>query len=398
MKRDKLDNLKDFIKIKSNIIISGVRRCGKSVFLSQIMDKYFDKFYYFNFEDERLSSFDVMDFNKAYEVLVEVYGRSKVFFLDEVQNIEGWERWVRRLYDKDFKFFITGSNASMLSKELATRLTGRHLSFSIYPFSFKEFLRFKNFKLAKDDFHLTERRALMKRIFEEYLELGGFPEHVTDTRIEILQEYFNTILRRDVSERHNIKNVKQLKELARFLITNVGRLSSYNQLKRLTHLKSVSTIIKYLSYLEESYLILPVLFFSYSLKSQIKQPFKVYCIDHAMRNAISSRFSKDEGWLYENIIAVELRRRNKELYYWKNQDKEEIDFVIKKGLKVNQLIQVCSDMDDPYVEKREVKALLKASKELKCRNLLIITKEKEGEKVIDKKKIKYMPLWKWLLS
>jgi len=300
------------------------------------------------------------------------------------------------MYDDNFKFFITGSNARLLSKELATLLTGRHLQFSLFPFSFKEFLNFHRFDLNKKEIYLTEKRALIIKYFSEYLRKGGFPEYLKDNKIEILQEYFKDITQRDIVERYNIENIKQLKELARYLITNIGNLTTYNQIKKLTEIKSVNTAIKYVSYLENAYLLFTIPYFSYSLKKQTANPFKVFAIDHGLRNAIGFKFSKDIGRIYENIVAIELKRKNKEIYYWKNPQHEEVDFVIKEE-KIKQLIQVCYNIEDYNIKKREIKALIKASKELKCKNLLVITEDKEGEETIENNKIKYMPLWKWLL-
>jgi len=395
--REKLKEIKRFTKVKHSIIITGVRRCGKSVLLSQIINNFFKKYYFVNFEDERLADFELKDFNELHEVCLELFGENKTFFLDEIQNINGWERWVRRMYEDNFKFFITGSNARLLSKELATLLTGRHLQFSVFPFSFKEFLKFRKFDFKEEEVYITERRALLIKYFSEYLRKGGFPEYLKYGKLEILQEYFNDIIQRDIVERYNVNNLMQLKELARYLITNTGNLMTYNQLRNLTEIKSVSTVIKYLSYLETAYLLFKVPFFSHSLKKQMANPFKIFAIDPCLRSAVSFKFSKDIGRIYETIVAVELKRKNKEMYYWKNLQQEEVDFVIKQGLKVNQLIQVCYDISNPATKKREIRALLKASKELKCKDLLIITENKEGEEKIKERRIRYIPLWKWLL-
>jgi predicted AAA+ superfamily ATPase len=398
VQREKLSEVGNFVGLKSSIIITGVRRCGKSVFLSQIMRKFFESAYYINFEDERLSAFDLNDFNKLYETCIELWGRKNAFFLDEVQNINGWEKWVRRMYEDGFKFFITGSNARLLSKELATLLTGRHLQFSLFPLSFREFLNFHKFGLKKDDLYLTERRAMISKYLSEYLEKGGFPEYLKYLKIEILQGYFNDIVQRDIAERYKVANIKQLKELARYIITNTGNLTTYNSLKKLTGAKSVNTVIKYFSYMENAYLTFAVPLFSYSLKTQARGPFKVYAIDTGLRNSMSLRFSKDTGRLYETLVAIELKRRGKEFYHWKNSSHEEVDFILKNGQKIEQLIQVCYDAGDHATEKRELKSLLKAGKELKCRNMLVVTGDRDEEVATGKNKIRYIPLWKWLLK
>lgn len=395
--REKLGQLEQFITTRHCIIITGPRRCGKSVFLLQILNKLPGSYYYVNFEDERLAGFTVSDFNRLYETCIELFGQTKTFLLDEVQNIAGWERWVRRMYEDNFKFFLTGSNATLLSKELATLLTGRHLQFLILPFSFREFLSFHKCDFKREDFYITEKRALMLKLFSEYLIKGGFPEYLKYGQIEILQEYFNDIIQKDIVERYKVKNIKQLKELARYLITNTGNLTTYNQLKKLTEVKSVNTAINYVSFLENGYLLLKIPYFSYSLKKQTANPFKVFATDTGIRSAISFKSGKDLGRIYETIVAIELKRKGIESYYWKNYQHEEVDFIIREN-KVKQLIQVCYDIDDDAVKSRELKALIKASKELKCRNLLIITGNHEAEETIKGNKVRFIPLWKWLLS
>ncbi len=396
--REMLSKVRNFIEPKHCIIITGPRRCGKSVFFSQIIKEFFDKYYYVNFEDERLAEFKLSDFARLHEVCIELFGESKIFFLDEVQNITGWERWVRRMYDNNFKFFITGSNAKLLSKELGTVLTGRHLQFQIYPFSFREFLDFQKFGLKEEDKYLAERKAIIVKYFSEYLENGGFPEYLKYKRIEMLQEYFNDMIQKDIVERYNIKNVKQLKELARYLLTNTGNLATYNRLKESTEIKSVNTAIRYASYLENAYIVFMVPYFSWSLKKQAVNPFKVYAIDVGLRNAVSFRFSKDVGRIYETVAALEIKRRNYEAFYWKNPGQEEVDFVIKENTAIKMLIQVCYDLNDSGIKEKEVGALLKASKELKCGNLLVLTEDYETEEKIDGKVVKFVPLWKWMLE
>jgi hypothetical protein len=396
--REKLGQISGLVPIRQSIVVTGIRRCGKSVFLSQIVRRYFDENYYFvNFEDERLADFGLKDFERLYEACIGLFGKAKTFFLDEIQGIAGWERWVRRMYDDGFKFFITGSNATLLSKELATLLTGRHVQVSLYPFSFREFLDFHKFELKPKDIYLTERRAVIKKLFAEYIENGGFPEYLKHKRIEILQEYFNDIVQRDIVGRYGIKNIRQLKELAKYLITNTGNLTTYRQLKKMLEMKSVNTVIKYLSYLENAFLVFAVPYFSYSLKRQAANPFKTFAADTGLRNAISFKFSRDLGRLYETVVAIELKRKGKEFYYWKTSHREEVDFVIKEE-KIKQLIQVCHEIDEPAVKKRELKSLLEASKELKCRNLLVITDDYEAEERIEGRLVKFAPLWKWLLA
>lgn len=216
-------------------------------------------------------------------------------------------------------------------------------------------------------------------------------------RIEILQSYFNDIIQRDIVERHKITNIKYLKELARYLITNTGNLATYNSLKRAVNFKSTTTLINYFSYIEDAYLVFSVPFFSYSLKKQSVNPFKVYAIDVGLRKAISFQFSKDVGRIFETLVAIALKQNNIEFYYWKNQKNEEVDFVIKEKKSVTQLIQVCYDLTDADTEEREIRALLNAAEELRTRKLIIINSDIEKDVKHKGRTISYIPLWKWLL-
>lgn len=392
-----IKRIEDFIHIKSSIIITGIRRCGKSVLMAQIINSYFKKFYFVNFEDERLAHFTLEDFNLLNETCIELFGETKTFLLDEIQNIPNWEKWVRRMHDSGYKFFITGSNATLLSKELASLLTGRNIQFEIYPFNFKEFLNFNKVNLKKNDIYLSEKRAIINKFFNKYLIMGGFPEYIKDQKIEILQSYFNDIIQRDIVERYKITNIKGLKELARYLITNSGNLSTFNSLRKAVNFKSTATLMSYYTYIENTYLIFTVSLFSYSLKKQANNPFKVYAIDNGLRNAISFQFSKDIGRTYETLVAIFLKQNNFEFYYWKNQKHEEVDFIIKEQNNLTQLIQVCYDINDIDTEKRELKGLLLAAKEFNVKKLIIINNDIEKDLEYEGYIINYIPLWKWLL-
>ena len=396
--RKQLEDIRNLFNTKQSIIITGIRRCGKSTLFLEIIKEFFNgNYYYIDFQDERLSKFEVEDFDMLYEVLIELFGENKTFFLDEIQNILNWEKWIRRMYDNDFKFFITGSNAKLLSKELATLLTGRHINISLYPFSFREYLMFKGYEFNDRDVYLTERRSTIIECFNEYLERGGFPEYLKDNRIEILQEYFNDIIYNDVGARYNFENVKELKELARYLITNSGCLTSYNKITNSTNIKSPTTVIKYFGGLENAYLIIQVPYFSYSLRKQTVNPFKVYTIDTGLRNAVAFKITKDKGKDYETLTAVQLARERKEFYYWKDSKQREVDFLVKEGNKVTQMIQVCYYLEEEKTKEREISGLITACKEFKLKEGVIITEDKEGEEEIESINIKYIPLWKWLL-
>ena len=396
--REGLDGIRTYLKIPHAVIISGVRWSGKSTLLTQIISRWFgEQFYYLNFEDERLISFSAEeDFERLYQVFLELFGAQRTFFLDEIQNVPGWERFVRRMYERGFKFFITGSNARLLSRELATHLTGRHLMKEIYPFSFREFLRFKKIELKENFEYRTEERVKIITALSQYIEDGGFPEYLKYEEKEILRRLFSDVLFRDILVRYGVRETKTFQELVNYLVANVSNTISYNRLKNIFKLGSVNTVKNYTEYLENSFLIFFVNQFSYSGGKQLLSPKKVYCIDTGLRNAVSFKFSADIGRAIENLVFIELKRRSSEaeIYYWKN--KGEVDFVIKEGLRVKELIQVCYAIDEK-TEEREVKSLLKAMDEFTLKEGLVITEDVDKDEDVANKKIVYRPLWKWLL-
>lgn len=408
-------------KIRKIIAITGVRRAGKTYMLFQLikqlsksLDK--EKFFYLNFEDERIE--------KAKERLTEIiptlfklYGdgkKSYFLFLDEIQIMPEWSRWLRRVFDsyRNITFFVSGSSSKLSSKEIPTELRGRALTLEVFPLSFKEFLRFKRIELEKH-FEYSERKlGELKKAFVEYLELGGFPEVVLEDSIlqkkRIVHEYFSTIISRDIIERHAIKKIYLLRDFLRLLLNtkDFSINKSANILRSQGKKVGKGTLINYTSYAQESYFCFFVPIFSYKIKEQLRYPQKVYFADNSFITNISFRFSKDYGRLYENAVALQLKRAQTknpllEIYYWKEKEKE-VDFVVKEGTKIKQLIQVCYDIEDIKTGEREIRALVKASQDLKCKDLLVITENKEGERMIEwfgiKRKIRFMPLWKWLLS
>src|SRR3989338_9659612 len=285
------------------VVVSGVRRCGKSTLLNQVIDDFYKNgVYYFNFEDERLIDFNVEDFNDLYEVFLELYGEKKVFFFDEIQNVFQWEVFVRRMQGKGCKFFITGSNASLLSKELGTKLSGRNVSIELFPFSFTEYLSFKGFQLSKNGLSLTTERAALKKHFAEYLKHGGMPEYLKYQDQTLLKRVYEDILYRDIVARYGIKQVKPLRELGLYLLSNVGGTFSYNNLKKVLGLGSINTIKSYADFLENSYLIFLVNRFSYSLKQQFVSLKKIYCIDNGLAEAAAFQFSRNKGKFLENLV------------------------------------------------------------------------------------------------
>jgi len=408
IKREIQKDINSFLKQREIIVITGVRRGGKSSLMkllaTDITEKYGvprNNILYLNFEDERFTEFDVNDFDQVYEIFLEVYHpRGKnYFFLDEVQNVKGWERWVNRLYEfEDIKIFVTGSNAAMLSPEISTTLTGRNRQLIIYPFSFNEFLSLRKYSLNEKSFYLREKRIELKQLFKEYLELGSFPEVLKIRDITLLEQYFKDIIYRDIIARYSTRNIKEIKEMTLFLASNIGTVQSYKNLKEIIGVKSLNTIKNYLEILENVFLFFRVELFAYSVKKQIYNPSKIYSVDSALSNSVAFKFSENIGHIYENLVFMELKRRNKEIFYWKSKKNQEVDFVIKRGLKIEEAIQVCFSLAEKKVRDREIKGLLAAENELNVNNLVIITDDEEGEKEIEGTTINIIPLWKWLLQ
>ncbi|MBU2637284.1 MAG: ATP-binding protein [Bacteroidetes bacterium] len=381
------------------VVVSGLRRCGKSTLLNQIINDLYNKgIYYFNFEDERLVDFSVEDFNHLYEVFLELYGDKKVFFFDEVQNVPQWEVFVRRMQGKGCKFFITGSNASLLSKELGTKLTGRNVNVELFPFSFIEYLSFKEFQLSKNGLSLTSERAVIKKHFAEYLKHGGMPEYLKYRDTTLLKRVYEDILYRDIVARYGIKQVKPLRELGLYFLSNIGGTFSYNNLKKVLGVGSSNTIKSYADFLENSYLIFLVNKFSYSLKQQFASPKKIYCIDNGLADAVAFQFSKNKGKFLENLVFLELRRKFPEIYYYKASNNLEVDFLIKSGKNDLMLIQVADNLDSEKTRHRELAALEKAMDELKLKTALILTDDTEEEIKLKGKVIMVKPIYKWLLG
>ncbi len=376
------------------LILTGIRRCGKSTLLKQLM-KVKNKTCYVNFEDERFIEFNAKDFEILNEVLVDVYEEPSIYFFDEIQNIDKFETFVRRLQDQGKKIIITGSNASLLSKELGTRLTGRYKAFEVYPFSYKEFLRFKKIKFEKDWVYLTEKKVKLVKLFEEYLNEGGFPEYLKNKDPDYIRTVYENILYRDIIARYSIKKQKVLKELVNILTTNIASLFTYNALKNNLGVSNSITIKEYIEYLNNSYLFFELQKFEYSIKKQLSVAKKIFVIDLAFNKIGGFNFSKNKGKMLENLVFVELKRRKKEIYYWKN--KRECDFVIKEGLKVKEVIQVCYELNEEN-RGREIEGLVEALKEFKLKEGLILTNDKEDEFMVEGKKIVIKPVWKWLVE
>lgn len=408
VRREIQKDIDRYIKHREIILISGVRRGGKSSLMKLICDDLISDFnvpasnvLYLNFDDERFIEFSVKDFEALYEIFVEMENPKgkKYFFLDEIQNIAGWEKWVNRLYEfENIKIFVTGSNASMLGSEISAALTGRNRQIINWPFSFREFLTLKKHPVDTKDFYPREEKATVRRLFREYLELGGFPEVLKINDTSLLEQYFKDMLYRDMIARYSIRNIREIKELTLFLASNIGSIQSYENLKNLIGVKSPNTVKNYLEALENIFLFFSIDLFDYSIKRQIYNPSKIYSVDTALNNSISFKFSQNLGRIYENIVFLELKRKDKDVFYWKSKKGREVDFIIKKGLKVQEAIQVAVSIADKKVKEREIKALIDAKKEINPERFAILTDDEEGTYSIEGIEVRIIPLWKWLVT
>ena len=378
------------------IIISGVRRCGKSVLLQQIRSRMPQKDYFFNFDDDRLASFNVEHFQQLYEVFVELYGEEDSFYFDEIQNIPGWEHFVRRLYNLGKKIFITGSNARMLSKELGTLLTGCYMAIELYPFSFSEYLRFRGAEKLTGNISGTVKRGEVQAAFGSYLTEGGFPMYLNSGDDMILKTLYDNILYKDVMVRNQIVNEREIKELVYFAVSHIGKPFTYISLAKVVGVKNPTTVKNYLEYIGNTYLLFTLNKLDNSVKTQLRNPKKVYAIDNAMIRRLGFHFSGEEGRLLENLVYVELRRRGGEVFYH-NSGKSECDFVVREGFRVVMAVQVCFLMDAPATREREIRGLLDAMTMYNLSGGVVVTSSSEEEIMVSDKQIHILPAWKWLL-
>lgn len=363
------------------LIISGVRRCGKSTLLMQMMRQMENhSLIYLNFESPQLYDFSLVDFLRL-DNIASKKGAETLFF-DEIQLVEGWELYIRQKLDQGFQVIVTGSNASLLSKELGTKLTGRHITQELFPFSYSEFLSYRAYQPSPDTLY-------------QYLNHGGFPEYVKIGDIEQLSTLFNDILVRDIVIRYGIRDIKSLQRLAMFLVSNVGNRITATKLKQPLSLAATSTILSWFSYLELSYLFFFLPMHSNSTKAQLINPRKVYAIDPGMVNAISNSITDDLGRKLENLIFLHLRRNFKELYYFDN--KGECDFVAMKNGKVQELVQVCYHLTPDNIDK-ELKGLRQAMDFFNILKASIVTFDTEDEITEEGYEIKVIPAHLYLTS
>lgn len=410
---------KDYLKqlessTNSKVIsIIGIRRSGKTTLTKQFLSEQIKKglsknqTLYVNFEEPKFDPYLGLELLEeiysSYKQIINTEKKECYIILDEIQNVDKWEKWVRLMQEKreNCNIIITGSSSKMLSSEIATVLTGRTIKMLIYPLSFSEFITFKNLEIrSKSDLAIKKEEILS--YLEEYIKYGGFPEIINEkeeSKSIILKNYFEDIIYKDIVKRYYIKDSTQAKIAAEISINNLASLISANKLRNilveiLKKKISPNKIVNFLNYFEESQLIFQLSRFSHKIKEQKLYPKKIYCIDTGLANSVTIRSSEDKGKLYENIVAIELKRRGKEIYYWRNEKNLEVDFLIKEKNKVKEIINVSYDLSSPKTMKREIMAITEAMKEFGLSNGKIITKDYEGEK----ESIKFIPLWKWLLE
>ncbi len=396
IERDKFIGAKKMLKYPNIFVIVGIRRSGKSVF-AYLLAK--DKSVgYINFDDERLIGMQVEDLDRLMEAFYELYGDVEYVVLDEIQNVPDWELFANRLR-RSKKVILTGSNSKLLSGELSTHLTGRYIDITLFPFSFNEFLKLKDFSFKK--VYTAKEKGSLMRYLREYLEKGGFPEGYKFGKV-MVSKIYDDIISKDILLRYKINKIDEMRKLAKYLITNSAMEISYRKLGNIFGINRVETISNWMNYLEEAFLIFRVDKFDYKLKQQFVSPKKVYCVDSGIMNNIGFKFSENIGKVMENEIFLDFKRRIfldniYEIYYWKDYSQHEIDFVIKNGVRVEKLVQVSYANSHDEINEREIKSLISGSKALKCNNLFVISWDYEDEKIIEGKKIKFVPLWKWLM-
>lgn len=353
-------------------VISGIRRSGKSTLLKLLAQNY-SNCAYLNFEDPRLVNFQVEDFSKLYEITREQ--NLEVFFFDEIQNVNQWELFIRQLHDDQYKVYITGSNASLLSKDLGTRLTGRYLNVELFPFSYNEFLEHQNTKSSQEK-------------IKEYIKSGGFPEYFTSQNPEILQNLFKDILLRDIAVRYGIRNINVLMDIALFLLSNISKETTYNSIKNNFGVGSTNTVLDYLSWMEDAYLLFFLKKFSYSTKKMLVNPRKVYAIDNGLVSCNSISFSEDYGRKLENAVFIHLRNLNKKMFYFKQ--KNECDFLVFNQERCVNAIQVCYELNSSN-KNREINGLIEALHFFDLSDGQIITFDQKDTLIIDQKTINIIP-------
>lgn len=378
------------------LIITGIRRCGKSVLLQQMRDKLDEKDFFFNFDDERLVNFKLEDFATLQECFFELFGEQHTYYFDEIQNVAGWETFVRRLYNEGNKVVVTGSNARMLSRELGTHLTGRYISVEVYPFSFAEYLQLRQIEPSQKDFYLLSGRSMLLERFRDFLEKGGFPKYLQTESVRYLSSLYESIVFRDVMARNGLTNDKEIQELVFYLASNATKRVTYSSLGKTIGIRHPETIKNYLEYIQQTYIIFQLLKYAPSVKTQMLSPKKVYFIDNALVSRMGFNATDNVGVKLENAVFIELKRRGYSLFY--HADKKECDFLVREGGRITQAYQVTVKMEDEKTRKREIEGLQEAMDAYQLSEGYIITMDEQEELVVDGKAIHVVPAWEWMLK
>ena len=394
--RDRLAEVEQAAGLPHAVIVSGLRRVGKSTLLAQMAHKLGkDTFYYLNFEDDRFIGFQAEDANDLYQTLVELFGERKIFVVDEIQNVSGWEHFVRRFMEMGFKFYITGSNASLLSRELGTRLTGRYVPIELFPFSFHEFLEFRGLQAPDLQRMTTADKGVLKSAPGAYRQMGGIPEALKYPEVPLLRSLCDDVLYRDIATRYHLEAVTALKELAFYLMSNPAGLVSFNKLKEQFHLGSVNTIKSYIEYLENSWLVFSLNRYDFSVKRQQIAPKKIYCIDSGLSNAVGFGFSPNTGKLLENLVFLTVRQHSREIFYYTTPSGYEIDFYLPEE---QQLVQVTQNLNAAATRERELRALTEAVQSVKVKSALILTESNDDALEVNGVPVEVRSIAEWLLN
>ncbi len=396
--RDKLAKISRYKDTPFPVVISGLRRAGKSTLLAQLARKFYlgKEYFYINFEDDRFLDFNISDFTKLHELCIELFGNHKIFLLDEIQNIAGWEIFVNRMIRAGYKFYITGSNASLLSKELGTKLTGRYIPVELFPFSFEEYLRFRKISMPDLTRLTTVQRGKLRKTFVEYQKKGGIPQALQYPKLPMHKTLYEDIINRDIGARYKIADTKAFRKLTFYLLSNISVLVSYNKLKELLRLGSVNTVSSYIDYLEASWLLFVVNRYAYSVKKQQIANKKVYSIDTGLTKSVAFSFSEDRGKFLENTVFLKLRRLyGQDIYYFKTETGSEVNFYLSKQ---KMLIQVSQSLAGPTTRARETQALFDAMKEIEGSRGLIITEDEKDSLSLNGKEIPVVTVYEWLLN
>ena len=400
--------INEFSKSKEIVVLTGVRRCGKSTLLlskiSNLLNSGIKKneILFINFEDPRFSNnLNLNLLDEIFETYKEYINNDSIpyVFLDEIQNLPSWEEWVRTKYElKQAQIFVTGSSSKLLSKEFGTVLAGRYLNINTYPLSFREFLNFNQIKIS-NKLDIINKKIEIKKQFSDFLKDGGFPKvvlNLPNLKKQELITYYETIILKDIVARYNLKNFDNVQKVAFYILSNIGKPINFNQIKKATNI-SYELVDNYFEYLKDTFLIFEIHKYDYSLKKQLNSNKKVYTIDNGFMSHIGFNFSENYGRLLENLVFLELKKRDLEIYY--HLEKKECDFLIKEKNTITKAIQVTKTIKEKEETKnREFDGLIEDMVIYKLEEGLLLTQDEEGEKIINGKKIIIKPVWKWLLE